>query len=91
VDALVPFVDTLRQRADAGASGADAWTLAAREATRAAEGTAALRPRTGRARPLADRSVGTPDPGATSLALALDRVAHALTGNTRPRPVRSPP
>ncbi len=38
-------------------------------ATAAAEATAALRPLKGRARPLAEKSVGTADPGATSLAM----------------------
>ncbi|WP_157601643.1 DAK2 domain-containing protein, partial [Saccharomonospora halophila] len=46
----------------------------------AAEATAGLTPRTGRARPLAERSLGTPDPGATSLALVLDRVGEILAG-----------
>ncbi len=81
VDALVPFVEELRRAVEAGATGTDAWQQAAKAATRAAEQTAELRPRTGRARPLADRSVGTPDPGATSLALALDRVGAVLAGN----------
>jgi dihydroxyacetone kinase len=48
---------------------AAAWTAAAVEATAAAASTAGLRPRLGRARPLAEKSVGTPDPGATSLAM----------------------
>ncbi|GAA0518427.1 D-erythrulose kinase [Saccharopolyspora subtropica] len=81
VDALVPFVAELRGAVDAGASGRDAWRQAAKAATKAAEHTAQLRPRTGRARPLAERSVGTPDPGATSLALALNRIGEVLAGN----------
>ncbi|WP_415853111.1 DAK2 domain-containing protein, partial [Streptomyces albus] len=40
--------------------------------------TAAMRPRLGRARPLAERSVGTPDPGATSLAMVLGAVAETV-------------
>ncbi|MGW3473624.1 dihydroxyacetone kinase family protein, partial [Saccharopolyspora sp. NPDC000995] len=78
VDALIPFVEELRRAVDAGESGRDAWQQAAKEATKAAEQTAELRPRTGRARPLAERSVGTPDPGAMSLALALNRVGAVL-------------
>ncbi|NNG89110.1 DAK2 domain-containing protein, partial [Streptomyces cacaoi] len=54
------------------------FAAAAREARTAAETTAQLRPRLGRARPLAERSVGTPDPGATSLATVLNTVADAL-------------
>jgi dihydroxyacetone kinase len=81
VDALVPFVEELRGAVEAGASGTEAWQQAAHVATKAAEHTAELRPRTGRARPLAERSVGTPDPGATSLALALNRIGAVLAGN----------
>ncbi|WP_329812732.1 DAK2 domain-containing protein, partial [Streptomyces sp. GSL17-113] len=44
----------------------------------AAEATAELRPRLGRARPLAERSIGTPDPGATSLAMVLGAVADTV-------------
>ncbi|MEV0089337.1 dihydroxyacetone kinase family protein [Saccharopolyspora sp. NPDC050642] len=80
VDALVPFVEELRAAVEAGATGTEAWQQAAKAATKAAESTAELRPRTGRARPLAERSVGTPDPGATSLALALTRIGTVLAG-----------
>lgn len=83
VDAMVPFVETLRREVDGGASGPEAWARAAEEATKAAKGTADLRPRTGRARPLAERSVGTPDPGATSLALVLTRIGEVLAGDRK--------
>ncbi|WP_007025549.1 DAK2 domain-containing protein, partial [Saccharomonospora iraqiensis] len=53
---------------------------AARAAREAAEATAGLTPQTGRARPLAERSLGTPDPGATSLALVLDQIGGILAG-----------
>lgn len=69
VDALLPFRDALAARIAAGAPLADAWRDAALVASDAAAATAALRPKRGRARPLADKSVGTPDAGATSLAL----------------------
>ncbi|GAB3301185.1 dihydroxyacetone kinase family protein [Parasphingorhabdus pacifica] len=82
VDALVPFARALRGAVDEGATGARAWVAAAAECERAAEATTELRPRTGRARPLAERSVGTPDPGATSLALVMNRIAGVLTENT---------
>ena len=42
------------------------------------EDTAQLRPKKGRARPLAERSVGHPDPGAVSFALIVDAVAPHL-------------
>lgn len=74
VDALRPFTVELRGSVESG--GAEAWRRAARTAAQAAAETADLLPRTGRARPLAERSVGTPDPGATSLALALTRIGE---------------
>ncbi|MGW1679756.1 dihydroxyacetone kinase family protein [Saccharopolyspora sp. NPDC002376] len=83
VDAMVPFVEALRSEVDGGASGREAWARAAEVATEAAAKTADLRPRTGRARPLAERSVGTPDPGATSLALALTRIGEVLAGDRK--------
>ncbi|MEU7318924.1 DAK2 domain-containing protein [Streptomyces sp. NPDC007083] len=75
VDALDPFVTAFEERLTRGGSPAEALTAAAESARTAAEATAALRPKLGRARPLAERSIGTPDPGATSLALVLGAVA----------------
>jgi D-erythrulose 4-kinase len=79
VDALDPFARTLREQVAAGASLFEAWRAAAAAATSAAEATAPLRPRLGRARPLAERSVGHADPGAVSLARAAAGVAVADT------------
>jgi dihydroxyacetone kinase len=67
----------------AGEPLASAWANAAAESERAAQATASLRPRVGRARPLADRSVGTPDAGAVSMALCLRTVAEVLEGMTK--------
>lgn len=78
LDALVPFSDALGSQVDAGSSLARAWRTATAVAEEAAEATAAMRPRVGRARPLAERSVGSPDPGAVSLALCLRAVSDAL-------------
>ncbi len=78
LDALLPFVELLETATDRGEDLVDAWRAAAASADDAARATAALRPRIGRARPLAERSVGTPDAGAVSLALCLDRVAEVL-------------
>ncbi|HJW01412.1 MAG TPA: DAK2 domain-containing protein, partial [Arthrobacter sp.] len=69
VDALLPFAETLRRLVAEGAQAPDAWAAAARQAVKAAQDTASLRPLKGRARPLAEKSVGTADPGATSLAM----------------------
>ena len=71
LDSLGPFVDSLRSQLSDGADLGVAWEKAARKATVAAQETAALSPKIGRARPLAERSVGTPDAGATSMALLL--------------------
>jgi dihydroxyacetone kinase len=57
----------------------DAWGAASELADAAARNTASLVPKIGRARPLAEKSVGTPDPGATSLALAIRAVHRVLT------------
>ena len=78
VDALDPFARTLQQEIAAGASLAAAWRAAAGAAATAAEETAPLAPRLGRARPLAERSLGHPDAGAVSLARAARGVAEAL-------------
>jgi dihydroxyacetone kinase len=78
VDALVPFSATLTQAVDGGARLADAWRTAAHAATRAAQATADLLPRMGRARTHGQSSVGTPDPGAISLALIVTAVGELL-------------
>jgi len=57
---------------------AQAWAHAAEAATAAAEATATLVPKIGRARPLAERSVGTADPGAVSLSLIATATAKVL-------------
>jgi dihydroxyacetone kinase len=74
LDALFPFVDTLVGQVDSGASISDAWRSAADACRTAAEATASLVPKIGRARPLAERSVGTPDPGAISLGLIVTAI-----------------
>ncbi|WP_373945176.1 dihydroxyacetone kinase family protein [Paracoccus marcusii] len=78
VDAFAPFVDTLQGQVAQGATLATAWEAAASAATAAADATADLTPRLGRARPLAERSIGHPDAGAISLALCARVVAGAL-------------
>jgi D-erythrulose 4-kinase len=78
LDALFPFVDTLVEQVDAGAPISEAWGSAADACTTAAEATASLVPKIGRARPLAERSVGTPDPGAVSLGLIVTAIGGVL-------------
>ncbi len=78
VDAFVPFVTILRQEIAAGRDVAEAWRVAAEAADKAATATASLTPRLGRARPLVSRSIGHPDAGATSLAMALRLIGERL-------------
>nr|WP_280712893.1 dihydroxyacetone kinase family protein [Brevibacterium marinum] len=62
---------------------AQASARAARVATRAAESTADMAARRGRARTHGERSRGTPDPGAVSLALVATEVADHLERRRR--------
>ncbi|MBN9239182.1 MAG: D-erythrulose kinase [Micrococcales bacterium 70-64] len=81
VDSLVPFAETLSREIDGGARLADAWTVAAEASTAAAAATADLLPKMGRARPHAEKSLGTPDAGAHSLALIVTRLSRVLKEN----------
>lgn len=83
LDALLPLVDELDRRVAEGAAWSEAWGVAARAATDAARATATMRPKVGRARPLAERSIGTPDAGATSLAMCAQAVADCFTLTTQ--------
>ncbi len=65
LDVLVPVVE---------AAQAGRWNELPRIAEQAAAATADLVPKIGRARPHADKSVGTPDAGAVSLALVIKTV-----------------
>ncbi|MFE4833797.1 dihydroxyacetone kinase subunit DhaL [Arthrobacter sp. NPDC056691] len=78
VDALLPFRDAFKEAFDGGTSLGGALTAAAAAATEAARQTADLRPLKGRARPLAEKSLGHPDPGAVSFGLIAERVAAYL-------------
>jgi dihydroxyacetone kinase len=81
LDALGPFANTLASRIDGGEALWPAWSASCDVAAEAAAATAALRPMVGRARPLAERSVGTPDPGAVSMAACLTTVGQTLAGH----------
>ena len=78
VDAFVPFVAALETAKADGLSLKDAWQKASATCRQAAEATAPLSPRLGRARPLAERSIGHPDAGAISLALIAATIAARL-------------
>ena len=78
VDALDPFARTLRDEVSAGKTLTAAWQTAAQAATVAAEATAQLTPKLGRARSHTQRSLGYPDAGAVSLAMIARLVGDLL-------------
>ncbi len=78
VDVLVPFSQSLCESAQSALELGEAWGIAAKVAQRAAADTAQLRPRIGRARPLAEKSLGTPDAGAVSLSLIINAIEPLL-------------
>ncbi|NUT72481.1 dihydroxyacetone kinase family protein [Pseudarthrobacter sp. C4D7] len=81
VDVLVPFRDALTAGVNGGKPLADAWDAAAGAAQQAAEDTANLLPLMGRARPHAEKSLGTPDAGAVSMALIVRAIHNTLSQN----------
>jgi dihydroxyacetone kinase len=78
LDTLLPFIDALDEQLGSGKNMAEAWKYAAEIAQKCADATAALSPKIGRARPLAERSIGTPDPGAISMALIIKVVGEVI-------------
>ncbi|MEV8512891.1 dihydroxyacetone kinase subunit DhaL [Dactylosporangium sp. NPDC051484] len=83
IDALSPAVAAYAAAAGAGeAAAARAAADAAAEGVRA---TVPLRARKGRASYLGERSIGHPDPGATSTALILDILAEVTSGDVTAR------
>ncbi|MFT3962279.1 dihydroxyacetone kinase family protein [Propionivibrio sp.] len=80
VDAFVPFASSLNEGVANGKTLAEAWSIAADVATKAAEATAQLTPKLGRAKSHTQRSLGHPDAGAVSLALCARVVAAAIKG-----------
>lgn len=76
LDALDPFVKTLRQ---AKGGNARAAMLAAVEASeRGVEATAQMKPKLGRSSYLGNRVLGHPDPGAKAISLWLRAVCEAI-------------
>ncbi|MBX9917272.1 MAG: dihydroxyacetone kinase family protein [Nitrosomonas sp.] len=78
VDVLYPFSAALTRSAARGFSTTEAWTAAAEIAGQSAEATKNLAPKIGRARPHADKSIGSPDPGAVSMALIVDAMGRII-------------
>ena len=69
LDALIPAVEALRGAAASGLEMTEALHLAAEAAEAGAKLTSTLQARFGRARAIKEQSIGTQDPGATSMAL----------------------
>ena len=69
VDAAIPFRDALV--AAEGKGLGPAWAEAVAAAEEAARGTAEFAAKRGRSRTHADKSIGTPDPGAVSFAMVV--------------------
>lgn len=78
LDAQVPFVEAFERAVADGADTATAWGKASPVATSAAEDTADLEAKMGRARVLSDRSAGHPDPGAVSFALIVTTASELV-------------
>ncbi|KGF01833.1 dihydroxyacetone kinase family protein [Actinomyces sp. S4-C9] len=72
VDAFVPAVEALQNQGD--------WRAATDAACKGAESTKDLVAKVGRARPLGEKSLGTPDAGATSLAMIFEVITEYLEG-----------
>ncbi|MFE7504730.1 dihydroxyacetone kinase family protein [Promicromonospora sp. NPDC057488] len=82
VDALAAFSSELSRGVGAGDALVPVWRSAAEATVAAAAATADLVPRAGRARTHAERALGTPDPGARSLALVVTAVGATLAAAT---------
>lgn len=82
VDVLSPFSEALTAAVQGGATLQEAWGAAATIAEQSAEATANLLPLMGRARPHAEKSLGTPDAGAVSMALIV-RAIHTTFAETQ--------
>jgi dihydroxyacetone kinase len=81
IDVLSPVAEELGQSARLGLSTRESWTLAVVVARDAAAATSDLVPKIGRARPHMEKSLGSPDPGAVSLSLAIEAVAKVLNNS----------
>ncbi len=77
-DALAPAVDALDSAVSEGMDKADALKLALVAAENGRDATTPMLARKGRASYLGERSVGHPDPGATTVALLMAAATRAL-------------
>lgn len=77
IDTLEPFSRALSVSVAEGHGFTKSWSGAALIADKAAQSTKDLIPKIGRARPHAEKSLGTPDPGALSLSLIIRAVERS--------------
>jgi len=82
LDAMVPAVEALRAAAAEGQGPADAMARAAQVAEAGAAATTAMQARFGKAKNLGPRSVGSADPGATSMSFIFRGFADALAARS---------
>lgn len=75
LDALVPATDALEKAVGDGATRAEALAVLAAAARQAADATAQLQARRGRASYSGERSIGSPDAGAVAVAVICERLA----------------
>ncbi len=83
LDALVPLTDRLEQELTAGSDGGKALAAAAATTREAAEATASLVARRGRASYTGERSVGSVDAGAMAVAVIVERISEAWNQEAR--------
>jgi len=81
LDALIPAVEAFQSAADEGKETEAALGAAATAAEEGAQATADMQARFGRAKNLGERSKGTADPGATSVALMFRGFADGLAAS----------
>jgi len=74
IDTLEPFALSFEKAVAEGNTFANSWATAAEVAMRSAQDTKDLLPKIGRARPHAQKSLGTPDPGALSMAMIIGAI-----------------
>ena len=75
LDALVPAIDVLEQQVAAGVPAVEVVAMMAATARKAADDTAQLQARRGRASYTGERSIGSVDAGAMAIAVILERLA----------------
>lgn len=80
LDSMAPAIAALKESQAAGATLAEAFAQAAQAALSAAEATAGMTPKFGRASWLGPRAAQIQDPGATAVAFMLGSFAEALKG-----------